>query len=360
MAFGVSGFTAGAVQDAFQRMLARDLLEQQRLEQRQQQQFENQMRQRQLATTEAGLASTEAARREALERQARLDKLAEAQLASQMLERQFDITSGAPLAVSPETAGRLAGTPYESLVEKPHPVWGEAGQITYVPSGTQQQAVRGEAQKRQQLEALQRIIQDPTASPELKTLVGLRQAGVETSPIGREAVMTPETRQAEADRAFEEFQRRQQFQEGLIRGRPVRGAGPMTASQRATALRQARRDAVAAYEAERGDRLTLTDETGRPIPLDEYIDQYVEDYFGALGEEGPGNVEESPVEPPMFSSRGQVPGQVPGRGAIGGGRRSVAPSGGGTVRMQAPDGTVTNVPAAEVEFFRQRGATVVP
>jgi hypothetical protein len=197
MAFGVSGFIAGAVEDAFQKMLARDLLEQQRIEQRQQQAFENEMRRRQLASTEAQTASTETARKEASERQKRLDAIENARVTLAMAERGFDPRSGTPLDVTAETAEALAGTPYATALETRMTLGGmrpvtpelagtveEAPRqvISLKPTGTQQAEVQRYAEEREQRRLLEGLRQKPDLPQSMRDYLQLMGPRAEITP----------------------------------------------------------------------------------------------------------------------------------------------------------------------------------
>jgi hypothetical protein len=144
------------------------------------------------------------------------------------------------------------------------------------------------------------LAKDDTAPPKLKRVVSLYRAGLPVAPIGPQVLETPGDRKARGDEDFAEFQRRERFQDSLIRGRETaRTPRGVTPQDRAEARRQARRDAILEYNARK-------DVVGNPgADLDALIEEYESDYLAIL---------DAVAETGGADSGGNAPAVTPGSG----------------------------------------------
>jgi hypothetical protein len=86
------------------------------------------------------------------------------------------------------------------------------------------------------------------------------------------------------------------------------------------------------------------------------LDQKLNTYRERYQQQNPGDTVWNPVLPTasgVFAKHGIEAGG-------GGSQATAAPAGGGTVNMRAPNGQIKAVPADQVEYYKQRGAKVVP
>lgn len=234
---------------------------------------------------------------------------------------------------------------------------------------------RAEADKAaRRTEGLQRFIDDPSTPPHLRTLLSLNALGV--GNVGIHDVETPEVHaahvradnQLNADSEFAQWQRRADYTEGQRRSRPVRAIGARVApgqddpglpfgSQRyISAIRQKHgtfEQALAELNAYLADPQTQRDHpglspqratnalrqlytgAGRPADPDDDVEAAVGDALAGVG---------------LGGGRAGGAGRVPGAGG----------QSGGTVKMRAPNGQESDVPAHLVEHYRAKGAVLVP
>jgi hypothetical protein len=252
-------------------------------------------------------------------RQEQADKTNLAGAHLEVLDSMHDAGArSAPAELSPEVLELLSGTPYEARIDRKETLPARATTTEIAPfngnalaeTGPDTAALmRGESvsperrlystlsptgaqtQQRRQLGAtlqrqadLDRLANDPATPAKLKTLLSLTRAGVDTAPVGPQMLETPEDRKAQTDEGFSDFQRRERFQDSLIRGREsARDTTnrPMSAKEqreaRFEAIRAARADARAEYNS-----LVSNLDPPKPELLQQLIEQYEDEYLGML------------------------------------------------------------------------------
>jgi hypothetical protein len=319
MPFRLSGLIAGGASDAFQELLKQRMYEAElaaREQERQQERLERQQeRQQELAY-----------RAQQTARQKRLDELSEARTIAELADVQFDPQTGLPVALTAEQATTLGKTPYGTRVRTSGPTLEAravvpelAGSIQeqpqivseLLPTGAQRAARTKYVQEQATKQELARLAADPNTPPRVRQILNLQRVGAETAPIGAEALKTPEDIAAETTRAFEEWRRKEDYQDRLMRARAAEtaaraGQKGLTPQDRVQAMRQARQDAIRAYEAEAGPVGKVIDPvTKQVISLDSYIDEYVNDFMQAV-EEAAGE-EEAPARGKEPSGAALVP-----------------------------------------------------
>ena len=207
------------------------------------------------------------------------------------------------------------------------------------------------------------------APPQLQTILRAKKIGGVT--LQPDDLETPEDRatrdRSKRDADFEDWKRKENFSEGLYRGRPkpTGGAGTSQAqlaaaerwkqSQLAGLTKQFREGAIGPDELEQG-KLDISNS---------YLSQLGQEPIAELG--------------PEWDWRGAKAAPTPGAPVVSaptvGGRGGASPRAGrptddqlfgpamptapATVKMRAPTGEIQDVPADQVEHFKKLGAVVV-